>query len=85
LIKSFLILVLGLAFTAGAFLSRPTEAEFRAYLKERKGSAKGMTFHDRLLWVQVEDGGGAVQFTGAFAHWLERGNWIPRRQSLAAK
>jgi hypothetical protein len=67
LIKSFLIVVLGTAFAAGAFLSRPTETEFRAFAKEQKTPAKRLTFHDRFLWVQVEDDQGKVQFTGAFA------------------
>jgi hypothetical protein len=78
-IKSFLISVLSLALSAAGFLTRPTEEEFRAHLK---GSAKGLTYRDRYLWVQIEDARGAVQYTGVFSHWLRRGEWMPQRQGI---
>ncbi len=71
MIKTTLIVVLSLALAAGAFLSRPAGQDVSALRKE----AKGMTFRDRYLWVQLEDREGRVVFTGVFGHWLERGSW----------
>jgi hypothetical protein len=71
LIKSLLILVLSLILVTGAFLSRPAEGDVTYLRKE----AKGMTFHDRYLWAQLEDREGRVIYTGVFGHWLQRGTW----------
>jgi hypothetical protein len=66
-----LIVLLSLTLVAGAFLSRPGEGDVSALRKD----ARGMAFHDRGLWVQLEDREGRVVFTGVFGHWLERGSW----------
>ena len=73
--------MLSLLLAAGACLSRPTEADFRA----QRPKAKGLVFQDRLLYVQMEDADGKVQFTGAFGHWLQRGTFIPVKVGAAAE
>ena len=78
MIKSALIIVLSLTLTVGAFLSRPAEPDVAVLRKE----AKGMSFRDRYLWVQLEDREGRVIFTGIFGHWLERGTWRPIKVGL---
>jgi hypothetical protein len=79
LIKSTLIVVLSLTLAAGAFLSRPGQQDVSVLRKE----ARGMTFRDRYLWVELADREGRVVFTGVFGHWLERGSWRPVKVGVA--
>lgn len=54
MIKSLLILVLAVLLCGGAFLSRPTEADFRKYLAERRSSGAGGLISDVLGGIQLE-------------------------------
>jgi hypothetical protein len=86
--KSLLILILALALAAAAFITRPGKREFALYLLDTQvpqNSAwapadferadhvvRHVTFKDRYLWVDVERDGKVI-YTGAFAHWVGRG------------
>ena len=81
--KTFLILVLSLALSAAAFMTRPGRREFVLYAADRDGGerasieraismSKDMTFTNRVLWTDVERDGKVV-FTGAFANFFPRG------------
>jgi hypothetical protein len=80
--KTFLILVLSLALTAAAFMTRPGRREFVLYVADRDGGhrssleravgmSKDMKFNNRVLWTDVERDG-KILYTGAFANFFAR-------------
>jgi hypothetical protein len=97
--KNFLICILTLALTAAAFLTRPGKRDFvlywldarnaangRADFDEAERQARGVTYKDRYLWTDVEKDGKVV-YSGAFGHWIPRGETaekpLPRATELA--
>jgi hypothetical protein len=88
-IKSLIILLLIGALLAAAALTRPSEADFKAWVRQgaevKKGNAieqifeqskvesylDECTYHNRLLWADVEHKG-QVAYSGAFGHWMNR-------------
>jgi hypothetical protein len=81
-VKTFLILVLSTLLAIGAFLSRPTEQNFRAFVRgklddvpgalgERGAAAmeEGVTYHDRWVYSTIEVNGKTV-YAGVFSRWF---------------
>jgi hypothetical protein len=93
-VKSFLILVLSTVLAIGAFLSRPTEENFRAFVRQKMGSAnvpaammnenavgsmmQGCSYHDRFVYSTIEINGKTV-YAGVFSRWFS----IPETASAA--
>lgn len=85
--KTLLILVLLIALAAAAFLTKPTQADFKTYIQQGQSnmlSLKGIVnnletssylnsldFHDRILWTTVTQAG-QTQYIGAFGHWFKQ-------------
>jgi len=71
---------------AGAYFTRPSEADFDAYVRAKSGnehhsmadnlqafaSGQTMVYHDHLFWV-IGEQGGKTRYVGAFEHWFDRG------------
>jgi len=89
MIKSLIILLLIGALLAVAALTRPSEADFKSWVREAAEVKKGnaieqifeksktesyldeCTYHNRLLWADVERKGQTV-YSGMFGHWMNR-------------
>ena len=95
--KNALIVILSMALAIGAFLSRPCEDDFNAFvaaqgmgdqrslparlLKPSRGSRsalEGVTFCDRILWVEIRDKDGKTLYAGLFAHWWDSSGRMQR-------
>jgi hypothetical protein len=84
--KTTLIVILTVALAAAAFVTRPGKREFMLHLLDRHpgGSwttadlaraddlASRLVFTDRYLWTDVEQDG-VVIYSGAFSHFVPRG------------
>jgi hypothetical protein len=86
--KSLIILVLVAVLVAGLFLSKPTQADFTAFMSAQtqtaQPSAKDVgkqilngilgqaTYNDHVLWA-TEDQNGQTQYYGLFSHWFKKG------------
>lgn len=98
--KTGLILILSVALLAAAFLTRPGKREFVLYLLDNSAAgdkdlssseieradrvARGVQFRDRILWVDVERDGKVI-YTGAFSHFVPRGEGGEMKQPTAAE
>jgi hypothetical protein len=91
MIKSLIILVLLVLLCGGAYLSRPSEADFREFVQKQSQAhplsvlvtlfdkPEKYTFKDRYLWVTVEQGG-QTRYLGAFSQF-----WPVNRDAQGAK
>lgn len=91
--KNALIVILSLALCAAAFLTRPTEDEFRAFVRDHAerqklgpGRFRGRAveppvaraeFKDCVLWVELRVDG-KLLYAGAFNHWWDRTGCMER-------
>ena len=92
--KTALIVILSMALAIGAFLSRPTEADFKdfvaAHAPEPRQSQRnvratrarnpleGAEFCDRILWVEIHDKDGKTLYAGLFSHWWDSSGRMQR-------
>jgi hypothetical protein len=83
--KTALILMLSLALLAAALLTRPDRRDLMLHVLDTRFGGnwsaaevhqadqlvRGVTFHNRILWTDVERDG-QVLYTGAFGQWFAR-------------
>jgi len=75
--KNALIGMLSLALAIAAFLTRPTEDNFRAFVRTHGPGAAKAEYHDCWLWVEVSVDGKTV-CAGLFNHWWDKGGRMER-------
>ena len=84
--KNVLIGMLTLALALAAFLTRPTEADFKAFVRDQaerqKRGAEGASlakadFADYWLWVEVTVDGKTL-YAGLFNHWWDKSGRMER-------
>ena len=75
--KNVLIGILALALCIAGFLTRPTEEDFRDFVRRRGPGAAKAEFKDCWLWVEVAVDGKTV-YAGLLNHWWDRSGRMER-------
>ena len=75
--KNVVIGILALALCIAGFLTRPTEEDFRDFVRRRGPAAAKAQFNDCWLWVEVSIDGKTV-YAGLLNHWWDRSGRMER-------